>query len=265
MKASDFAISVCCALVGAATVQARDGPVVRVLKLSDGRAFHMGNVRSVRIVSPETGAKNLTLNYSVSEPGYEFPEHVHDYSDDTFLVLQGQVDVRQGDSKRPLRTGQAAFVPAGQVHGTVTTGTGTAILISFQCPPDAALYTGARDSSRRGAPKPQGIITPGAVKLLDFAGRTGPFVHPGMGSKRVAAAQRTLRQGERFTAKAAAGTEGLLFVWKGALSIASGSASYNAGERDTVFVSGPVLFTVQNTGAAEAEFIQVEAPPGGDR
>src|SRR2546422_5978021 len=159
---------------------------VRVLKISDGVPFTMGKVDSRRILHPEMGAKRLTLNYAVSQPGHEFPQHVHDYSDDTFLVLQGQVDVRQGDSRKPLLTGQAAFVPSGQIHGTITTGSGTAILISCQCPPDMVLYSGARDSSRPGAAPPKGVITPGAVKLLDFSNQNGFFVHPEMGSIRVA-------------------------------------------------------------------------------
>src|SRR5947209_10504713 len=170
-------------------------PAIRVLKLSDGVPFKMGKVDSRRILHPDMGAKRITLNWAVSEPGHEFPQHVHDYSDDTFLVLQGQVDVRQGDSRKPLLTGQAAFVPSGQIHGTITTGSGTAILISFQCPPDMALYSGDRDSSRPGSAPPKGVITPGAVKLVDFSHTNGFFVHPDMGSKRVAVAHRKLERG----------------------------------------------------------------------
>ena len=234
---------------------------IRVLKLSEAKAFQMGNVKSVRVVSPEIGARRLTLNYSVSEPSYEFPQHVHDGSDDTFLVLEGEVDVRQGQSRRPLRKGEAAFVPAGQVHGTVTTGTGTAILISFQCPPDMALYTGARDSSRPGAPAPVGTITPGAVKLVNFGARDGLFVHPAMGAIRAAAAHRTLRRGESLAIRTTGGQEALLFVWRGAVSVRSPEATYSAGERDTVFLSAPVSLTVES-GANEAELIYVESPPG---
>lgn len=206
------------------------------------------------------GATKLTLNYAVSEPGHEFPQHVHDYSDDTFLVLQGRVDVRQGDSRRPLYTGQAAFVPSGQIHGTITTGTGTAILISFQCPPDMVLYSGARDSSRPGAAKPKGVITPGAVKLLDFSNQNGFFVHPGMGSKRVAVAHRKLKPAEKFSTEVAEDGEQMLFVWKGAVSVKSLQGVYTAAERDTVFISGRNSLEVQNNSSDEAVVIQVEAP-----
>jgi len=128
---------------------------IRVLKVSDGITFRMGAVTAYRIVHPDMGAKKLTLNYSTSEPGHEFAQHVHDNSDDTFLVLQGQMDVRHGDSRRPVRAGQAVFVPAGQVHGTITTGPGT-VSISFQCPPDfsctqePAILHGQAPRHRRG-------------------------------------------------------------------------------------------------------------------
>ncbi len=236
-------------------------PPIRVLKLSDGVPFHMGKVDSRRILHPDMGAKRITLNWAVSEPGHEFPQHVHDYSDDTFLVLQGQVDVRQGDSRRPLLTGQAAFVPSKEIHGTITTGTGTAILISFQCPPDLALYTGARDSSRPGAPPPKGVITPGAIQLLTFADKNGFFTYPEMGSKCVAAAHRKLEPGERLSAESASGGEEFLFVWKGSIEVASHGAKYKARERETVFISGAARPEVRNDGSEEAIVIQVQAPP----
>ncbi len=40
-------------------------------------------------------------------------------------------------------------------------------------PPDAVLYTGKRDSAVPGAPPPKGVITPGAVRYVSFAGVNG--------------------------------------------------------------------------------------------
>src|SRR5688500_18982127 len=148
---------------------------IRVVKFSEGNPFKMGEVTARRIVHPGLGAKKTTLNYSVSRPGAEFAQHVHDSSDDTILVLQGEVNLRQGESLRLFRAGDVAFVPAGQIHGTVTAGTGDAIMISFQNPPDLILYTGARDSMKAGAAPPKGVITPGAVKFLRFGDKNGFF------------------------------------------------------------------------------------------
>ncbi len=234
---------------------------VRVIKLSEGQAFHMGKVTSTRVVQPDVGAKRLTLNFSVSQDGREFSQHVHDYSDDTILILQGQADLRQGDSRRPFHAGQCAFVPTGQIHGTITTGEGDTIMISFQVPPDLVLYTGARDSSKPGAAPPKGVITPGAVKFVDFASKNGFFTGPAMGSKRAAAAHRVLKQGETFVDDVGAGGEGLLFVWKGAIRVKDGARVYNAGERDTVFISGAKHLEVAGDSAQPAEVIQVLAPP----
>jgi mannose-6-phosphate isomerase-like protein (cupin superfamily) len=243
-----------------AAVPVAQAQTVRVIRFAEGKPFVMGKVTSRRIVSPDMGAKLTTLNYSLSQSGSEFSQHVHDHSDDTILVLQGQMDLRQGDSRVPYHAGQCAFVPAGQIHGTITTGTGETIMISFQTPPDLALYTGARDSSKAGAAPPKGLITPGAVKKIEFANRNGFFTDPAMGSKHAAGAHRKLKRSEHFTADVAAGGEQVLFVWKGALKVKNKSASYTAGEKDAVFITGPAHLEVWGD-ADESTVIQIQAPP----
>ncbi len=233
---------------------------VRVIPFAEGKPFVMGKVTSRRIVHPDMGAKLTTLNYSVSRDGSEFSQHVHDQSDDTILVLQGQMDLRQGDTRVPYHAGQCAFVPAGQIHGTITTGSGETIMISFQTPPDLVLYTGARDSSKAGAAPPKGLITPGAVKKVDFAGKNGFFTNPAMGSKRAAGAHRKLMRSERFTTDVAPGGEQVLFVWKGALKVKDKSGTYTAGEKDAVFITGPAHLEVSGD-ADESTVIQIQAPP----
>ena len=232
---------------------------VRVIRFAEGKPFQMGKVTSRRIVHPDIGARRTTLNYSVSQDGSEFSQHVHDHSDDTILVLQGQMNLRQGDSRVPYHAGQCAFVPAGQIHGTITTGPGDTIMISFQTPPDLVLYTGARDSSKPGAAPPQGIITPGAVKTIDFAGKNGFFTNADMGSKQAAGAHRKLKRSEHFTTDVAEGGEHVLFVWKGALKVKDKAGSYTAGEKVTVFVTGPAHLEVSGD-ADESTIIQIQAP-----
>ncbi len=225
----------------------------------------MGSVTSRRIIEPQIGAKLLTLNYTESQPPAEFAQHVHDRSDDNIILLQGQADLRQGATRTPFHAGQCAFVPAGQIHGTITTASDT-VMISFQVPPDLALYTGARDSSRPGAAPPKGKITPGAVKFVDFAQHNGIFLGPEMGATRATAAHRRLHPGEAFPMSLARGTEGLIFVWKGAiLSVVGRSAEGRrvlaANEKDTIFLSGPVRLTVSNPGPAQAIVFQVQTVP----
>ncbi len=235
---------------------------VRVIAFSESKPFTMGDVTSRRIVHPDLGAKKTTLNYSVSRPGAEFAQHVHDGCDDTILVLQGDVNLRQGDSLHMFRAGEAAFIPAGQIHGTVTAGTGEAIMISFQNPPDLILYTGARDSKKAGAAAPKGLITPGAVKYMKFADKNGFFTSPAVGSNRGAGAHRKLKPSESFATKVEAGGEQVLFVWKGEIEVKDKKGSYRAGEKDSVFIQGPAELTVSGApGAAETRVIQIQAPP----
>jgi quercetin dioxygenase-like cupin family protein len=233
---------------------------IRIIRFSESKPFQMGSVTSRRIVHPDLGAKNLTLNLSVSQAGAEFAQHVHDGSDDTILVLQGEVDLRQGDSRRTFRTGECAFVPAGQIHGTITTGQGDNVMISFQTPPDLVLYTGARDSSKPGAAPPKGIITPGAVKYVNFDKRNGFFTEPGMGSMRGTGAHWKLERSNTFSTEVAPGGEQFLFVWRGAIQVIHEGKKYDVAEKDTALITGPAKLSVRGI-SDESTIIQVQAPP----
>jgi quercetin dioxygenase-like cupin family protein len=233
---------------------------VRVIRFSEGKPFQMGDVTSMRIVHPGMGAKKTTLNYSISKPGAEFAQHVHDYSDDTILILKGEVDLRQGGSLRRFHEGQCAFVPTGQIHGTVTAGTGEAIMISFQNPPDLILYTGARDSKKPGAAPPKGVITPGAVKYLQYSNKNGLVTSPAMGSERAAFAHRKLNPSESFKTAVASDGEQLIFVKSGSIKVKDGDTTYEAGEKDTVFATGPGELEITAL-APETVVIHVQAPP----
>ena len=249
----------CLAIAAPALVAPALAQSIRIVKFTDGKPFQMGKVTSRRIVHPDLGAKRLTLNYSVSQKGSEFSQHVHDGSDDTILVLKGNADLRQGDSRHPIPAGMCAFVPAGQIHGTITTADDT-IMISFQTPPDLILYTGARYSSKPGAAPPKGAITPGAVKYIPFAKVNGFFAHPGATGTRVAAARHELKPGQKFTTGIGKDGEQMLFVWSGEIGLHGGGKDYTVGEKDTAFITGPNEVTVRG-GPSGAIVIEVQAPP----
>lgn len=231
---------------------------VRVIRFAESIPFRMGEVTSRRIVHPGIGAKKTTLNLSISQPGAEFAQHVHDYSDDTILVLDGEVNLRQGDSLRLFKSGECAFVPTGQIHGTVTAGKGDTVMISFQNPPDFVLYTGARDSKRTGQ-APKGAITPGAVKFVNFRQHNGTFTNPAVGSLRATGSRHLLMKGQQLRAKVPAGGEHIFFIWRGAIAANDGATIHKAGERDTIFITGPAELQVSGD-ALETEIIQVDAP-----
>ena len=57
------------------------------------------------------------------------------------------------------------------------------------------------------------------------------------------------------------GGEQLLFVWRGAIKVKDRNATYTAGERDTIFVSGAADLEVFGDSESATEIIQVQAPP----
>lgn len=113
----------------------------------DGKAFSMGDTRATVVISPDAGARHVTFNYIRYEPGAEFPQHVHEQSEDVFFVLEGSGWFREGEKRTPIGPGDVVFIPAGEVHGTVAGPQGM-VVVSCQGPPDPKLYSGERN---RGA------------------------------------------------------------------------------------------------------------------
>lgn len=142
----------------------------------------MGKGSSSRVVSPEVGADRITLNRSLFEAGDEFPQHIHDESEDCFIVLSGSVSLRQGDDLTVLGTHDFVWVPVGEVHGTVNTSNGRAELFSFQSPPDLALYRGDRDRDGVARPVHDGVSNSRFGRMRDQ-----PVVDAAAGSSQVTA------------------------------------------------------------------------------
>jgi quercetin dioxygenase-like cupin family protein len=106
------------------------------------------------------------------------------------------------------------------------------------------------------------VITPGAVKYIDFRAKQGRFTSPEMGSNRASGSHYRLKRGEKLRARVNPDGEQFLFVWRGAIQVKHGGKVYEAGERDAVFVTEAAEFEIAAQ-ADNTELIQVEAPPGG--
>jgi quercetin dioxygenase-like cupin family protein len=84
-------------------------------------------------------------------PGDQAPRHVHHASDEAFYVLDGELEVLEGDQRRTLSTGELAFIPAGTVHTFANRGpAATRILVVMTPEIDAlvsALHAGDADTA----------------------------------------------------------------------------------------------------------------------
>jgi quercetin dioxygenase-like cupin family protein len=227
----------------------------------------MGGGDSRRLVGPEIGARAVSMNFSVFQPGHEFPQHVHDASADVFIVLDGGVSVRQGDRYTPIRAGDLAYIPPGEVHGTVNRTDAVATLISFQSPPDDALYRGERDSSRNGAaPTPPA----GHVSRVRIGNLTAdpPDANGGVrawssvGESELAVACYELAPGATLDLPAAGG-ETILFVERGCCAVETGSRTTELPRWTGLFVPPGESCRVRNDGDQPVRLIACRPNGGG--
>jgi quercetin dioxygenase-like cupin family protein len=71
-----------------------------------------GKVVSHRLVTRrELGAERLGLHVTVAQPGVAGHEPGHPDRDVAILVLEGSIEIREGDGFRPLTPGQGVLVP----------------------------------------------------------------------------------------------------------------------------------------------------------
>lgn len=115
-------------------------------------------------IAPRVGARKLGYNVTVVPPGKRaFPFHNHHVNEEMFFVIEGEGEVRIGESVYPIRSGDVVACPPGgpeTAHQIVNTGTSELkyLAISTKMTPEIAEYP---DSRKFGvlaelAPGPQG-------------------------------------------------------------------------------------------------------------
>lgn len=228
---------------------------MQILNLESGMSFQMGKGKNWRVIHPDMGAKYITLNHGLHAPGQEFTQHTHGETEDAIVILEGQTSMRQGDKFTPLAAGEAAYVPCNEVHGTVNTTEKPMRVISFQSPPDAALYRGERDGSADETPKPQPGHT-SAVQISAMA-KGGPvFGKPGdwrsvisadRGAENLALDYIQIDNGEGFD-HTPIKTEGVYVIVSGEAEVKSNGDCWNLKAHDVIFLSSDDKFFLKQMG-----------------
>lgn len=241
--------------------------MAEVISLEQGKRFQMGKGDSRHLVSPDIGAQSITMNYSIFQPGHEFPQHFHDESADIFIVLEGGVSVRQGDQYTPIQEGDFAYIPPGEVHGTVNTTAGQSILISFQAPPDGALYRGDRDPSKTGSiptPPPNHISKVQIRQLASGEAQQSENMmswhaaSPATGTQEMRLTYYEIASGGQVVLPALAG-ESVWFVWEGNPTINANDTTHSIPTRGVAFVPPGESQTIVNDSSEMARLIHCEA------
>jgi mannose-6-phosphate isomerase-like protein (cupin superfamily) len=227
---------------------------MKILNLESGTPFQMGKGKNWRVVHPDMGARQITLNHGLHQPGQEFTQHIHDASEDMIIVLEGGGAMRQGSVYTPIAAGEGIFVPAGEAHGTVNTTDQPARLISFQAPPDMALYRGERDRPDHApTPEPgrrshvQVIPMHKAGPVFGKPGDWRSVISPEKGSQHLALDRIQLGVGEGFTHEGI-NSESIYVLIAGQATVRAEGQMRTLNARDVIFVQPGDAFSLSQTG-----------------
>lgn len=109
-------------------------------------------VRTVMLVSAETGAAQLCIFEQFCDPGLGAPTHLHAV-EEVLSVVAGQADVWIGGETHALTAGQCIVVPAGRLHGFRNTGEGELhVRATLAAPIFEASYEDRNEITRRWLP-----------------------------------------------------------------------------------------------------------------
>lgn len=89
----------------------------------EGTEFPAG--RRTRVILGQNGAmpgEQFCQGYVVIYPGGGIPEHEHE-TVESYTILQGTGEIEVNGEKQMVKQGDCIFIPSGQTHGLINTGT----------------------------------------------------------------------------------------------------------------------------------------------
>jgi quercetin dioxygenase-like cupin family protein len=77
--------------------------------------WYVGNLMTFHLDASDTNGR-FALVEVTGRPGAEPPLHTHQYEDEVFYVLEGQLRFFRGDQEQVVVPGEACFLPRGVPH-----------------------------------------------------------------------------------------------------------------------------------------------------
>ena len=83
----------------------------------EGESFWVSNSEfaTIKTTGKDTGGE-FALVELVALPGAEPPPHIHHSMDETYCLLEGELDVLDGDRTFPAKAGSVFYIPKGTLH-----------------------------------------------------------------------------------------------------------------------------------------------------
>lgn len=89
-----------------------------VISRDSGDHFHFLNqVATNKVGGSDSGS--MTVVEFVSPAGFAPPVHSHRYEDELMIVLEGEIELRDGDRRSVARAGEIVYLPHGVPHSFV--------------------------------------------------------------------------------------------------------------------------------------------------
>ena len=92
----------------------------------EGRIYdHLGGEKMTVLLSAQDTGGNFALFIDEVPPGAGPPPHVHHNEDETFYILEGELDIQVNDNKFTAPVGTTVFLPKGIPHTFHNSGSQT--------------------------------------------------------------------------------------------------------------------------------------------
>lgn len=114
-----------------------------------------GSTYTFKATAENTGGALLLVDASVP-PQAGPPPHIDHRVDETFFVLEGEIEFLEGDRTFVAGVGSFVFIPKGVVHAFKNVGTGTARILATATPAGLEEYfrEAGRPAGEGAAPPP---------------------------------------------------------------------------------------------------------------
>ena len=105
-----------------------------VVAPDEGKAFWFLNTLTINKVGAEDSKGRLSIVDHRVPPGFAPPPHIHEVSDEAFLVLDGELEGFCGDRGWKAGPGSLVYLPRGIPHGFNVSKTGPGRIIVVVTP-----------------------------------------------------------------------------------------------------------------------------------
>jgi mannose-6-phosphate isomerase-like protein (cupin superfamily) len=148
-----------------------------VLAADEGQPFWFLNCLAINKVSSDDSGGLLTIADHRMPAGFAPPPHIHQASDEAFLVMDGELDGFCGEQAWRAGPGSLVYLPHGIPHGFTVSGTGPGRIIVVVTPGGFDQFVTAAGEPARELRLPE-PAAPDPVRITQLAAAHGIQILP---------------------------------------------------------------------------------------